>query len=173
MSRPHVARLATVLGALAAAVVMAACETGQADRTSDERATGPISVSAAYVVSLSTDVPAGMYFTIENRGAMPDTLVAISTSVAQRSDLHREVMHGSSMTMEPVPEAAVPAGGALRLAPGGYHVMLTGLHHALTPGDTVRAMLELRHAGRVPIRAEVVSYAELEEKLNEGATRRQ
>jgi copper(I)-binding protein len=173
MSRPHRARLATVLGVLGAAVVMTACGgTGHADRASDAGSSGPITVSGAYVAALSTDVPAGMYFTIENRGPVPDTLVAISTTVAQRSELHREVMHGSSMIMEPVAEVPVPAGGALRLAPGGYHVMLTGLHHALAPGDTVAATLELRHAGQVLIRADVVSYAELEGKLNEGATQR-
>lgn len=70
--------------------------------------------------------------------------------------------HGSTMapggqmrTMRPVDAIAVPAGGDVALEPGGYHVMVTGLHAELSVGDRVPVTLHFADAGEVQATASV------------------
>ena len=67
------------------------------------------------------------------------TLVGASSPAAASVELH-EVASG---TMRPVGEIALPAGEAVALEPGGYHLMLLGLIDALEPGEEVPIVLEL------------------------------
>jgi copper(I)-binding protein len=46
-------------------------------------------------------------------------------------------MEGGMMRMRAVDKLALPAGKAVELAPGGYHVMLMDLAKPLQEGDTV------------------------------------
>jgi copper(I)-binding protein len=41
------------------------------------------------------------------------------------------------MRMRPAEPLAIPAGQTVKLAPGGVHVMLSGLKRTLSPGDSV------------------------------------
>ncbi|MFO0121427.1 MAG: copper chaperone PCu(A)C, partial [Inhella sp.] len=50
-------------------------------------------------------------------------------------------MVGDVMKMRQIPALALPAGQAVALKPGGYHLMLIGLKQALKPGDTVPVSL--------------------------------
>ncbi len=45
----------------------------------------------------------------------------------------------------------VPAGGTVRLEPGGYHVMLIGPEEPIAEGDTVTLVLEFERAGRLTL----------------------
>ncbi|HEX5438062.1 MAG TPA: copper chaperone PCu(A)C [Gemmatimonadaceae bacterium] len=154
-------------------IAVAACGTGRAGQgapAAPEFSTGGITVSTAFIPSPAGDSPAALYFTIANHASVPDTLLSVSTAAAEQAGMHREVMHGASMTMAPVAALPIPAGGVVRFAPGGYHVMLTGLRRRLAPGDSAAVTLEFRHAGQLPIRARVVSYAELERALGTTAS---
>ncbi len=51
---------------------------------------------------------------------------------------------------------AVPAGEALRLTPGGLHLMLVDLATPLTPGTTVVLSLRFATAGQLEIDVPVV-----------------
>ena len=46
---------------------------------------------------------------------------------------------------------SIPAHGAVRLAPGGYHMMFTHLAKPLTKGEKVTATLTFEHAGPVAV----------------------
>lgn len=132
---------------------------------------GPALELSAAVVAAPVgggDVTA-LYFTISNRGSADDELLAISTNVAERTELHRQVDHGGITTMEETPSLPIPAAGHLTLEPGGYHVMLIGLREKLEPGDTVPLEIQFRHAGTIPHQAMVRSYAELESALDQAA----
>lgn len=70
--------------------------------------------------------------------------------------------HGSTMapggqmrTMRPVDAIAVPAAGDVALEPGGYHVMVMGLHAELSVGDRVPVTLHFADAGEVQATATV------------------
>ena len=58
--------------------------------------------------------------------------------------------------MRPISDLAIPAGKTVKLAPGGYHVMLIGLKQALTAGEHASATLTFEKAGKVEVDAVVV-----------------
>lgn len=59
------------------------------------------------------------------------------------------------MTMRPVAEIPVPAGGEAVLKPGGYHIMLLDLVTPLEVGQTIPLTLELASGETVEVDAEV------------------
>ena len=64
-------------------------------------------------------------------------LVAVSSPAAKIVEMHSMKMEGGVMKMNAVDKVAVPAGQAVELKPGGYHVMLVDLVAPLKDGDTV------------------------------------
>lgn len=76
------------------------------------------------------------YFTIENKGGA-GKLTAVRSKIGQ-ARLHESSMDGSVMRMRPIEPSeglVVPSNGRLRLAPGGAHIMITGLKEPLKAGD--------------------------------------
>lgn len=84
---------------------------------------------------------AAIYLTLSNTGETA-SLVAASTPVAERAELHTHKHEDGMMRMEQVPAIEIPAGGEARLKPHGDHVMLFGLRQGLTPGERVSLTLE-------------------------------
>ncbi|MCC7456183.1 MAG: copper chaperone PCu(A)C [Nitrospira sp.] len=68
-------------------------------------------------------------------------LVAVSTPLAGIAEVHEMAMHGTTMRMRAVPSLDLPAGQAVELKPGGYHLMLMDLKQQLKAGDTVALTL--------------------------------
>ena len=64
-------------------------------------------------------------------------LVSVSSPVAGVAEVHEMAMEGTTMRMRAVPALELPAGRAVKLEPGGYHVMLMDLKATLKAGDTV------------------------------------
>ena len=59
------------------------------------------------------------------------------------------------MKMRPVASLTVEPGKPVTLAPGGYHIMLTGLKQALKQGDSFPVTLSFAKAGQVTATATV------------------
>jgi copper(I)-binding protein len=79
---------------------------------------------------------AAVYVTIENKGGA-DQLVGVRSSIG-KATLHESAMEGDVMRMRPIDPGqglSVPSNGKLVLAPGGAHVMITGLKKPLEAGD--------------------------------------
>jgi copper(I)-binding protein len=101
----------------------------------------------------------GVYMTIT---AVSDSkLVAASSPAARVTEVHEMAMVDNVMKMRAVPELALPAGRAVELKPGGYHVMLIDVAKPLAIGDRVPLTLEVVDRGgkrsRVDVTAEVRS----------------
>lgn len=64
-------------------------------------------------------------------------LISVSTPVAGISEMHEMAMSGNVMKMGAVKAIDLPAGKAVELKPGGYHVMLLNLKRQLKEGETV------------------------------------
>jgi hypothetical protein len=73
-------------------------------------------------------------------------LVAASSPVAGVVEIHEMAMEGSVMKMRAVPGLELPAGKAVDLKPGGYHVMLMDLKQQLKAGETVPVTLVIEAA---------------------------
>lgn len=149
--------------AVGAVMAVAACSPG----VPREDATAGIVVVDPYAAEPVSRETGAVYLTIENRGDVPDTLVGAWSPVASMAHLHgMGGAGGAQMRTQDVAE--VPAGGRLRLRPGGLHLMLmtiTAMPHA---GDTIDLTLEFRHAGAVTVRVPVVSYLEVSERATIG-----
>ena len=68
-------------------------------------------------------------------------LVGASSPVAKVVEVHEMKMEGGMMKMNAVDRLALPAGKAVDLKPGGYHVMLMDLVAPLKEGDMVPLQL--------------------------------
>jgi len=85
------------------------------------------------------------YLTIRSMTA--DRLVAASTPVAKKAELHTMSMSGMVMKMRPIAGIDIPAGKPVTLAPGGTHIMLMGLAKPLEAGQSFPLTLTFEKAG--------------------------
>jgi copper(I)-binding protein len=74
-------------------------------------------------------------------------LVSATSPVAGVVEIHEMVMDGNVMKMRAVAGLDLPAGKAVDLKPGGYHVMLMDLKQELKPGESVPVTLVIEGAG--------------------------
>ncbi|MDE2275314.1 MAG: copper chaperone PCu(A)C [Burkholderiales bacterium] len=103
--------------------------------------------------------PGGGAFVTLVGGSAPDRLVGARADVAQRVELHSMTMAGNVMQMRQVPAIAVPAGKTVALAPGGWHLMFSGLKRPLTVGEHFPLVLHFEHAGDVVVQVAVRTQA--------------
>ena len=91
------------------------------------------------------------------------TLVGAASPVAGVVEVHEMSMDGNMMKMRAVPRLDLPAGKAVALKPGSYHVMLMDLKKPLAKGEMVPVTLKVQ--GRdgktesVEVKAEVRDLA--------------
>ena len=87
-----------------------------------------------------------------NTGAAPDRLVAASSPVAEKVEIHAIKVAGSSIVMARREDGlALAAGVTLTLQPRGYHLLLIGLKSPLVVGGRVPAALIFEKAGSIDI----------------------
>jgi copper(I)-binding protein len=80
------------------------------------------------------------------KSAKAAKLVEVKSPVAGRVELHQMAMEGQTMRMRAVESIALPAGRAVNLASGGYHVMLFDLKQQLKEGEQVPLTLVVQDA---------------------------
>jgi copper(I)-binding protein len=88
---------------------------------------------------------AATYVTITSPAG--DRLTGASTPAAKEATLHSMSMDGGVMKMRQFDGIDLPAGKAVTLKPGGYHIMLTGLAKPLEAGQSFPLTLDFAKAG--------------------------
>ena len=97
-------------------------------------------------------VAGGGFLTITNTGKEPDRLLSGATTAADRLEIHEMSVTDGIMRMRALPDGlAIAPGQTVKLAPGGYHIMLIGLKKPLAIGDRVPARLKFEKAGEVEV----------------------
>lgn len=98
-----------------------------------------------------------VFFMIHNNTDTDDRLIAVSTDVAEKAELHTHIESADGvMQMSQIEGGiALPSGEMHELARGGDHVMLMGLTRALKDGDTFALTLTFEKAGEIQIQATV------------------
>jgi copper(I)-binding protein len=103
----------------------------------------------------------GAFMTL--RAREPMRVVGATSAVAGVVEIHEMALQNNVMRMRAIESLALPAGQAVELKPGGYHVMLMDLKRALKRGETVTVELQLETADKrrvtQPIQVEVRSSA--------------
>jgi copper(I)-binding protein len=99
---------------------------------------------------------AGGYLTIENKGTAPDRLLGGSGDIAGKVEVHEMAMNNGVMTMRPLDKGlTIDPGKTVKLAPGGYHLMIMDLKGPFKQGDKVPVTLEFEKAGKVTLSLDV------------------
>src|ERR1700737_2544533 len=99
---------------------------------------------------------AGGFLTIENKGSAPDRLIGGSADVAGKVQVHEMAVNNGVMTMRPLDNGlTIEPGKTVKLAPGGYHLMLLDLKSPLKQGDRLPVTLEFEKAGKVKLSFDV------------------
>ena len=130
--------------------------------------------AAAACVALSVTLPAAAQVTVGDpwiRGTVPQQmstgafmqlrsatdakLIEARSPVAGVVEIHEMKMDNNVMKMRAVPKLDLPAGQAVDLKPGGYHVMLMDLKQTLKKGDTVPITLKFQGKDGKPQEVEV------------------
>ncbi|MGA7803539.1 copper chaperone PCu(A)C [Bradyrhizobium sp.] len=100
----------------------------------------------------------GGYLTIENKGSAPDRLIGCSSDMAGSVQVHEMTMINGVMKMRPLDNGlTIDPGRSVKLAPGGYHLMLMDLRGPLKQGDKLPVTLEFERAGKVQVSLDVAS----------------
>jgi periplasmic copper chaperone A len=98
----------------------------------------------------------GGYLTIENAGSTPDRLIGGSAAVAGKVELHEMAVNNGVMTMRPLDKGlTIAPGQTVKLAPGGYHLMMFDLKSPLKAGEKVPVTLDFEKAGKVTVTLDV------------------
>ncbi len=75
-------------------------------------------------------------------------LTGVSSPVAGAAEVHSMTMDGGTMRMRAVEVLDLPAGTPVKLAPGGFHVMLFDLKTPLVAGQKVPLTLVIEETGK-------------------------
>lgn len=129
--------LSFVLAALAATVAGAGVSVAHAAQ--------PVNVKDAWVrVPAPGQKVASAY--MELTSPTDIALISVASPAAGRVELHAVTTEDGVMKMRPVGRVELPAGKAVKLAPGGLHVMLEDLKRPLKAGETVPLTLTIQRA---------------------------
>jgi periplasmic copper chaperone A len=119
-----------------------------------------LAVTNAWIRAVPGSDVAAAYFTASNTGTSPALIVGIRSPVATGAMIHETTLVGTTSTMRPREQLSLAPGQTVHLAPGGMHVMLTGLKQALTPGAQVPLVLQLAGGGDITVIARVRALSE-------------
>ncbi len=117
-------------------------------------AEGTIMVENAWSRAALSGRTGVVYFSVMSMGGA-DRLLRVATPVADHAELHQSMESGGMSQMRPVDAVPIAAGATVSFAPGGLHVMLIGLKHALKEGDSFPLTLTFEKAGTVETNVKV------------------
>lgn len=105
----------------------------------------PLKVEAAWIrASVPGQSGTGAFMRLTAQESM--SLVGLTSPVAGVAEVHEMKLEGDVMRMRAIASLALPAGQAVELKPGGYHLMLMDLKSPLKADTRVPLTLVLRDA---------------------------
>ena len=99
------------------------------------------------------------YMSLRNDGKQPTRFEWAQSDVFGMVELHQTLIVNGVSTMRPAGVQTIPAGGTLRIEPGGLHLMLMQPQRALKVGDTVRFRLHFSDGSAIDAVAPVSAEA--------------
>ena len=98
----------------------------------------------------------GGYLTIENKGTAPDRLIGGASDAAGKVEVHEMATTDGVMKMRPVEGGlTIEPGKTVKLAPGGFHLMIMELKSPLKQGGKLPVTLQFEKAGKVAVTLDV------------------
>ncbi|QZA78519.1 copper chaperone PCu(A)C [Deefgea tanakiae] len=91
-----------------------------------------------------------------------DQLIAASSDIAEKTEIHEMKMADGVMKMRPLATGLVLAPNqVVKLAPGGYHIMFLGIKQPLKEGDQFPVTLTFAKAGKVTVAIKVQAMTDM------------
>jgi len=146
----------TALVSMTAAVAMLWCSLATPAHAQEVKA-GDLVITQAWTRATPGGAKiGGGYLTIENKGGAPDRLIGGAADVAGKIEVHEMAMNNGVMTMRPLEKGlSIEPGKTVKLAPGGYHLMMFDLKSPLKQGEKLPVTLEFEKAGKVQVSLDV------------------
>lgn len=113
---------------------------------------GPLSIGNATARFLIEGRPGAVFLTIDNKGSA-DKLLAASSALSQKVELHTHSMDNGIMKMRPVEAIEIPANSMTELISGGHHIMMFDVQPMPEKGSSVPLTLTFENASNVQIEA--------------------
>jgi copper(I)-binding protein len=98
-----------------------------------------------------------VYFSLTNVGRKSDRLIAISTPLAGKVEMHESRKVQGMVQMRAVTSIECLPGQTVKSEPGGLHVMLLALNRPLAAGAEFPLLLRFRDAGTLAVQVHVGS----------------
>ena len=109
----------------------------------------PFDVTDAWFRSLPGKLPAGGYFTAQNNTGRDVSINSVSSDACGMLMIHQSSNKGGMTGMDMVDSVKVPAGGAVKFAPGGYHLMCEAPKMKI--GSKVPVVLHLSNGNAIAV----------------------
>lgn len=93
------------------------------------------------------------FMELYNNSKQQIKITAIESPAFANIEMHRMFMQDGMMRMQQQEDLVIPAGGKLKLEPGGYHLMLFDPVRYLKTGDAVRFTLTITSGKRISVEA--------------------
>ncbi len=96
------------------------------------------------------------FFTITNASQKSDTLVSVTSTAANKVEMHQTSMANGVMSMQQIQNGIpLPPGSSVTFAPGGKHLMVMGLKVALRSGSKLPLTFKLKSGQQLTLQAQV------------------
>ncbi|HEY4076761.1 MAG TPA: copper chaperone PCu(A)C [Rhizomicrobium sp.] len=115
----------------------------------------PFEVTDAWFRALPGKLPAGGYFTADNRTGREITITGARADACGMLMIHQSSSKGGMSSMDMVDKVAVPPGGRVSFAPGGYHLMCTDPTPKMKIGTKVPVLFSLSDGSTVAVAFQV------------------
>ncbi|WP_133469755.1 copper chaperone PCu(A)C [Paraglaciecola marina] len=113
-------------------------------------------VSDATVRLLPPGVPnTSAYLSIENLSNKAEIIVAASSNIANKAELHNHVLVNDMMSMQQQDSIIIEPGQTVYFKPGGLHIMLFGLKQTLVENQEVSLKLITQDGDAIDFKATV------------------
>ena len=109
----------------------------------------PFEIRDGWFRALPGKLPAGGYFTAYNGTNQEVSILGADSDACGMLMMHQSSNKGGMSSMDMVDKVSVPAGGTLRFAPGGYHLMCDNPTARMKPGNKVAVSLKLSDGSSV------------------------
>ncbi len=171
------ARTSRVALALAAGLVLAGCTStvpmttpstsASPSASATESAAAEIAIMDPWVKATDSDMT-GAFGILVNNTDTDIKVVAVSSTVTERAELHETVSRDGTMVMQEMADGfIIPAGGRYVLEPGGNHLMLMDLTAPIEAGTDVELTLEFEDGSTFSWLAPARTFAGAQEEYRQ------
>lgn len=112
-----------------------------------------IKINDPWMRPSSEKMSTALYFVIQNKSEVADTLYQVDSDLAERVEIHETYSEGEMMGMRKVDFIVIEGKSSFELKPGSHHIMLMKLKKDIKDGDKGEFLLHFKQTGEMKITA--------------------